>query len=188
MLVLLYLSSATHSALWLSDPSDVYIGELFFPSAMIPRSVLLRSIKFLALSFSYAWSLKPGIKLFEEMDFLTYIPNSLSRGFQSDAQLFYPSASVSTLVFLRSHLLRFLCTVEGNTIHYTNATATESLQSCPTLCDPMDCSLPSSSVHGILQARIWEWTAMPSSRGPSWPRDWAHVSCISCTGIWVLYQ
>ena len=38
-------------------------------------------------------------------------------------------------------------------------------QSCPTLCDPMDCSLPGSSVHGILQARILEWVAMPSSRG-----------------------
>ena len=39
------------------------------------------------------------------------------------------------------------------------------LQSCPTLCNPMDCSLPGSSVHGILQARIQEWVAMPSSRG-----------------------
>ena len=39
------------------------------------------------------------------------------------------------------------------------------LQSCPTLCDPMDCSLPVSSVLGILQARILEWVAMPSSRG-----------------------
>ena len=38
-------------------------------------------------------------------------------------------------------------------------------QSCPTLCDPMDCSPPGSSVHGILQARILEWGAMPSSRG-----------------------
>ena len=41
----------------------------------------------------------------------------------------------------------------------------KSLQSCPTLCDPMDCSPPHSSVHGILQARILEWVAMPSSRG-----------------------
>ena len=40
----------------------------------------------------------------------------------------------------------------------------ESLQSCPTLCDPMDCSLPGSSVPGILQARALEWAAMPSSR------------------------
>ena len=37
-------------------------------------------------------------------------------------------------------------------------------QSCPTLCDPMDCTLPASSVHGILQARIPEWVAIPSSR------------------------
>ena len=38
------------------------------------------------------------------------------------------------------------------------------LQSCPTLCDPMDCSLPDSSIHEILQMRILEWIAMPSSR------------------------
>ena len=42
--------------------------------------------------------------------------------------------------------------------------------SCPTLCDPMPYSLPGSSVHGILQARILEWVAMPSSRGSSQPR------------------
>ena len=40
-------------------------------------------------------------------------------------------------------------------------------QSCPTLCDPMDCSPPGSSVHGILQARILEWVAIPFSRGSS---------------------
>ena len=45
------------------------------------------------------------------------------------------------------------------------------LQSCPTLCDPMDHSLPGPSVHGILQARILEWIAMPFSRGSSGPRD-----------------
>ena len=47
----------------------------------------------------------------------------------------------------------------------------KSLQSYPTLCDPMDCSPPGSSVHGILQARILEWVAMSSSRGSSQPRD-----------------
>ena len=55
------------------------------------------------------------------------------------------------------------------------------LQSCPTLCDPMDCSPPGSSVHGIFLARILEWVAMPSSRGSSRPRDWTHVSYISYT-------
>ena len=49
------------------------------------------------------------------------------------------------------------------------------LPSCPTLCNPMDHSLPGSSVNGILQARILEWVAMPSSRGSSWLKDQAPV-------------
>ena len=52
-------------------------------------------------------------------------------------------------------------------------------QSCSTLCDPMDCSLPGSSVCGTLQSRILEWVAMPSSRGCSQPRGWTHVSRIA---------
>ena len=52
-------------------------------------------------------------------------------------------------------------------------------QSCPTLCSPMDCSPPGSSVQGILQARILEWAAIPFSRGSSLPRDQALVSCIA---------
>ena len=52
-------------------------------------------------------------------------------------------------------------------------------QLCPTLCDPMDCSLPGSFVHGILQARILEWIAIPFSRGSSQPRDQTLVSGIA---------
>ena len=52
----------------------------------------------------------------------------------------------------------------------------KSLQSCPTLCDPMDCSPTGFSDHGTLQARTLEWIAMPSSRGSSRPRDRAPVS------------
>ena len=51
-------------------------------------------------------------------------------------------------------------------------------QLCLTLCDPMDCSPPGSSVHGIFQERILEWVAMPSSRGSSQPRDRAQVSAL----------
>ena len=60
--------------------------------------------------------------------------------------------------------------------------------SCVQLCGPMDCSLPGSSVHGNLQARVLEWVAMPSSRGSSWPRDWTHVCYISYIGRWILYH
>ena len=49
-------------------------------------------------------------------------------------------------------------------------------QSCPTLCDPTDCSPPGSSVRGILQARILEWVAMPSSRASFQPRNQTQVS------------
>ena len=52
-------------------------------------------------------------------------------------------------------------------------------QSCVTCCNTMDHSPPSSSVHGILQARILEWVAIPFSRGSSQPRDQTQVSCIA---------
>ena len=64
--------------------------------------------------------------------------------------------------------------------HFLLCVCAKSLQSCPPLCDPVDCSPPGSSVHGILQARILEWLAMPSSRGFSSPRDWTRVSWGSC--------
>ena len=59
------------------------------------------------------------------------------------------------------------------------------IQSCPTLCNPMDGSLPGFSVHGIFQARILEWVAIIFSRGSSRLRDWTHVSCI---GRQILYH
>ena len=62
------------------------------------------------------------------------------------------------------------------------AAAAKSLQSCPTLCDPMDCSLPGFSVHEILQARILEWIAMFSSRESFLLRDQNCVTYISWAG------
>ena len=55
----------------------------------------------------------------------------------------------------------------------------KSLQSCQTLCDPIDYSPTGFSIHGILQARILERVAMSSSRGSSQPRDWTCVSYLS---------
>ena len=61
----------------------------------------------------------------------------------------------------------------------------EVAQSCLTLRDSMDCSLPGSSVHGIFQARVLEWVVIPFSRGSSQPRD---LTCVSCIGGWILYH
>ena len=62
----------------------------------------------------------------------------------------------------------------------------EVTQSCPTLCDPMDCSPPGSWVHWIFQARILEWVAISFSRRSSQPSDWTRVSPIvgRCFTIW----
>ena len=64
----------------------------------------------------------------------------------------------------------------------------KSLQSCPTLWGPMDCSLPGSSVRTIFQSRILEWAAMSFSRGSSWLRDWTCDCYVSCMGRWILYH
>ena len=71
----------------------------------------------------------------------------------------------------------------------TDESEAESVvQSCPTLCDPMDCSRPGSSVHIILQVRILEQGATSFSREPPWPRDRTCVSCGSHIGRQVLYH
>ena len=60
----------------------------------------------------------------------------------------------------------------------------EVAQSCPTLCDPVDCSLPAFSIHGIFQARVLAWGAISFSRGSSRPRNWTPVSCTAGFTLW----
>ena len=74
-----------------------------------------------------------------------------------------------------SHLLGLLCG------------CAQSLQSCPTPCDPLDCNPVSSSLHEILQARILEWVAIPFCRGSSQPRDQTCISCIAFTS-WAIRE
>ena len=62
----------------------------------------------------------------------------------------------------------------------------KSLQSCPTLCDPMDCTPPGSSVHQILQTKVMEWVPISFSRESSQPGDRTHISYVSCIGRQIL--
>ena len=64
----------------------------------------------------------------------------------------------------------------------------KAVQSCLTLCDPTDCSPPGSSVHELVQVRMLQWVAVPSSRGSSPSRDQTCISYISCIGRQVLYH
>ena len=70
--------------------------------------------------------------------------------------------------------------------HFRAVYDSEVAQLCPTLCDPMDCSPPGSSVHGIFQARVPEWVAIFFSRGSSRPRDRTQASWIAgrCFTLW----
>ena len=63
----------------------------------------------------------------------------------------------------------------------------EVAQSCLTLCNPMGCSIPGSTIHGIFQARVLEWVAISFSRWSSRPRDWTWISRIAgrCFTVWV---
>ena len=69
-------------------------------------------------------------------------------------------------------------TVHQKTCFSIPLSESEVTQSCLTLCGPMDCSLPGSSVHGIFQVRVLEWVAISFSRGSSWSKDWTRVSSI----------
>ena len=106
--------------------------------------------------------------------------------------LCWPSLSTTCLFFLviwGNGLRSELCFHEVFALCWPMSSprvASEATQSCLTLCNPMDCRLPDSSVHGIFQARVLEWVAISFSRGSSRPRDWTWVSCIAgrCFTIW----
>ena len=83
----------------------------------------------------------------------------LSMGFSREE--YWSGVSLSSLIVKHTYIIYFVCA-----------------QSCPIFCNPMDCSLPVSSVHGIFQARILEQIAISLTRGSSWSRNQTCVSCI----------
>ena len=107
--------------------------------------------------------------------------------------LYNCSSAVSTLEDQFLRIFRYYVTCDSFTalkidmrcLSFHPSPSAQLLQSCLTLCGPMDYSLPGSSVHGILQARTLEWVVMPSSRGSSRLRDRTRNSC---TGRRALYH
>ena len=85
---------------------------------------------------------------------------------------FFPTHTSVVQFFCRQHVL-FKCMM------YVCISSVAKL--CPTLMWPHGLQPAKPPVHGLSQARILEWVAISSSRGSSWPRDWTHVSCVSCT-------
>ena len=96
------------------------------------------------------------------LGFITFLPSLVLPGFEG--------VVTSSQLGVKTVLLPF---GSLNPVQPTKNT----VQSCPTLCDPVDCSLMGSFVHGILWTRLLEWAAISSSRGSPWPRAWTQVSC-----------
>ena len=107
---------------------------------------------------------------------------------------YVPNHWVSKNITKVAGLWIFICLFFSLAFIYPNilfgvlAVHAKLLQLYPALCKPMGCGLPGSSVHEVLQARILEWAAMPSSRGSSRLRDKTHMSYISCIGRQVLHS
>ena len=139
--------------------------------------------------------------------FLTYISMSLLRDTQSILVIINRTKVNNFHAYGFFHILKYFLKLDSQKLHYwirkkehwwlwrdcQNILMRISCvclvaQSCPTLCDPMDCSLPGSSAHGIFQARILVWVAISYSRGSCWPRDRTQVSCGSRNGRCILIQ
>ena len=125
----------------------------------VPRILQARILAWVAISFSSAWKWKVKVKLLSRVQLLV---TPWTVAYQAP-----PSMGFSRQEYWSAVPLSSLSESESEVTH-----------SCPTLCNPMDCSLPGSSLHGILQARVLKWVAISFSRGSSGPRDRTRVSCI----------
>ena len=113
---------------------------------------------------------KPGTSFASWWIIGCHVPQGSSLG--REGQQCGNKCKTSNRRFLSSDLKSDFFPKQRNIIH------SEVTQSCLTLCDPIDCSLPGFSIHGILQARILEWVTISFSRGSSRPRDRTWVFCI----------
>ena len=98
-----------------------------------------------------------------------------------------PSDFTFTFLLWCGRVGRVSIALEAENARYLAWLCAQLLSHVRHFCDPMDCSLPGSSVHGILQAKILEWVAISFSRGSSQPRDQTHVSCVSGIGWQILF-
>ena len=121
----------------------------------VPGILQTRILEWVAISFSNAWKWKMKVKSLSRVWLFT---TPWTTAYQAPPSMGFSRQEYWSGLPLPSPLVA---------------------QSCPTLCDPVECSPQSTSVHGIIQARILEWVAMPSSSGSFQPRDQTQVSHIA---------
>ena len=167
----------------------------FFPGSFIPLQYLTSVIHHLDTATTF-WLISSA-EVYHRYFQLSSYPSSFSSLLQSLSLLKIPHWSQPVLRSPSSFTWPWSAFLIPSQFGWTQLLhvpachllcASSVAQSCPTLCDPVDCSPPGSSVHGITQARILEWAAISCSRESFWPRDQTHISCISCTGRQILYH
>ena len=138
------------------------------PGSPVPGILQARTLERVAISFSNAWKWKVKVKSLSRVTFQKWARYEKIKEVTFCASEFVPWEQQLPTIYL-------LCMFAW-------------VLSCVWLCNPMDCSLPGYSVHGISQVIILEWVALSSSRGSSWAKDRTYVSCVSSINRRVLYH
>ena len=169
------LPAILHMVVYTCQCHTPNLSHLLSPASSVYKSVLYVCISIPALQIGLS---VPEI-LYICVNIYLFFSFGLTSACTTDTMFFHITPNDSMSFLLVTNIPLYIC---------TTCTHAKSLQSCLTLCDPMDCSWWGSSIHGILQATILEWVTMLSSRGSSQTRDWTRISSISCIGMWVLYH
>ena len=171
------------------DKADVFWNSCFFCDSADTGNLISASLAFSQSSLN-TWKflvhvlLKPSLENFEHYfaSMWDECNHEVVWTFFGIAFLWewnenWPFSSPVTTVATKAHLVK---TMVFPVVMYgcENQWTSEAAQSCLTLCDPMDCSLPASSIHRIFQARVLEWVVISFSRGSPQPRDQTQVSCL----------
>ena len=155
---------------WVFDPKTIIYNEMLAKLAQRGASICSLPSDIINLGrHTYKWSCWG--QLWEAWEW------SLQRGIQTQ-ETGNKWVQINSSEFLDSTLPEASPTSERLESRYSCVCIKMKVsQSCPTLCDPMDNSLPGPCAHGTLKTRILEWVAIPFFKGSSWPRDWTWVSC-----------
>ena len=132
------------------------------PGSPVPGILQARTLEWAAISFSNAWKWKVEVKSLSHVWFLA---TPWTTAYQAPSPMgFSRQEFMSVQIFI---------------VYFSIDSESEVAQSCPTLCNPVDCSLPGSTVPGILQARILEWVSISFSRG-IFPAQGSNPSLLHC--------
>ena len=137
------------------------------PGSSVPGILQARILEQVAISFSRG-SFQPRDQI--------HISHAAGSPFISEPPALFIFSNYLSKIKKKKLYINFLYFLDNNILF-------KVAQSCPIPCDPIDCSTPGSSIHGIFQARILEWVAISFSRGSFQPRGWTQISALQADSL-----